>query len=104
MDLNHRRHKPADLQSALVDHLSTPPNVQSWREESNLQPSDYKSLALPLSHASESKGELYMQGVVFVKGFFGGVQKNQRFKQLYALRTGCERSNSLKKETYKLGW
>ena len=61
---------PADLQSALVDHLSTPPDLWSWREESNLQPGDYKSPALPLSHASKGRGELYMLASYFVKGFY----------------------------------
>ena len=62
-DSNLRRHQPTDLQSALVDRLSTSPRLShlwSWREESNLQPGDYKSPALPLSHASRRKGELYM--------------------------------------------
>ncbi len=31
----------------------------SWRKESNLQPADYKSAALPLSHASETESLLY---------------------------------------------
>src|SRR3990172_2185648 len=50
-DLNLRRRTPADLQSAPFGHSGTPP-LHRWsrREESNLQPSDYKSEALPLSY------------------------------------------------------
>ena len=29
--------------------------IWSWRKESNLQPADYKSAALPLSHASKRR-------------------------------------------------
>ena len=42
----------ADLQSAPFDRSGTQPQW-SWRKESNLQPADYKSAALPLSHASK---------------------------------------------------
>ena len=41
----------ADLQSAPFDRSGTQP-LWSWRKESNLQPADYKSAALPLSHSS----------------------------------------------------
>ena len=37
---------PADLQSDPFDHSGTSPN--SWREELNPQPTDYKSVALPI--------------------------------------------------------
>ena len=40
-----------DLQSAPFGHSGIPP-YWSWRSESNQQPADYKSAALPLSHAS----------------------------------------------------
>ena len=40
-----------DLQSAPFGRSGNLP-YWSWREESNLQPADYKSAALPLSHAS----------------------------------------------------
>ena len=56
-DSNLRRHKPADLQSAPVGHLGTPPNFvraagrlrmkESRRRDSNSRPPDYKSGALP---------------------------------------------------------
>ncbi len=45
-DLNLRRRKPADLQSALVDHLSTDP-LWSHLGGSNPGPSVYKTGALP---------------------------------------------------------
>ena len=41
-----------DLQSAPFGHSGIPPQNWSWRSESNQQPADYKSAALPLSHAS----------------------------------------------------
>ncbi len=48
-DLNLRRLTPADLQSAPFGHLGTPPIlVWSWRWDSNPQPADYKSAALPI--------------------------------------------------------
>ncbi len=46
--------EPADLQSAPFSHSGTPPFTRdktlfwSWREESNPQPADYKSAALPI--------------------------------------------------------
>ena len=47
---------PADLQSAAFNHSATPASEKSarwsWRWESNPQPADYKSAALPLSYAS----------------------------------------------------
>ena len=49
---------PADLQSAAFSHSATPaPRFRvgrrwSWRRDSNPQPADYKSAALPLSYAS----------------------------------------------------
>ena len=42
-----------DLQSAPFGHSGIPPQRWSWRSESNQQPADYKSAALPLSHASK---------------------------------------------------
>ncbi len=53
-DSNLRSASAADLQSALVDHLSTCPKIyhqisldKSRREASNPRPADYKSAALP---------------------------------------------------------
>ena len=47
-DSNPRSETATDLQSVLVDHLSTCPNLKkSWREASNPRPADYKSAALP---------------------------------------------------------
>ena len=46
---------PLSTRPPLRRHLSTPFHkygVLSWREESNPQPADYKSAALPLSYAS----------------------------------------------------
>ena len=48
-----------DLQSAPFGHSGIPPYMKlwytswSWWRESNPQPADYKSAALPLSHTSE---------------------------------------------------
>ena len=41
-----------DLQSAPFGHSGIPPQYWSWWSESNQQPADYKSAALPLSHTS----------------------------------------------------
>ena len=41
-----------DLQSAPFGHSGIPRNDWSWWRESNPQPADYKSAALPLSHTS----------------------------------------------------
>ena len=37
--------------------MTTATHFWSWRQELNLQPADYKSAALPLSHASIGCGE-----------------------------------------------
>ena len=42
-----------DLQSAPFGHSGIPRHYWSWWRESNPQPADYKSAALPLSHTSE---------------------------------------------------
>jgi hypothetical protein len=57
-DSNLRRREPADLQSAPVGRLGTPPRLirrmpaslswQSRRRDLNSQPADYKSAALPI--------------------------------------------------------
>ena len=50
-----------DLQSVPFGHSGIPPQILfkwSWRRESNSQPADYKSAALPLSHTSESLKKL----------------------------------------------
>ena len=54
-------HSGIPRRNSCTSYYSThPPNVQcifwSWRRESNPQPADYKSAALPLSHASVSTG------------------------------------------------
>ena len=41
-----------DLQSAPFGHSGIPRDYWSWWRESNPQPADYKSAALPLSHTS----------------------------------------------------
>ena len=51
MDSNHRTRMGADLQSAAFDHFANPPRCKStWcrREDLNPQPTDYKSVALPI--------------------------------------------------------
>ena len=51
VDSNHRRLKPTDLQSAPFDRSGTSPDLcrsWSWRWDSNPQPADYKSAALPI--------------------------------------------------------
>ena len=49
-----------DLQSAPFGHSGIPRSLLwSWRRESNPQPADYKSAALPLSHASMLFGGRY---------------------------------------------
>src|SRR5208282_4877876 len=59
-DSNLRRHKPADLQSAPFGHSGTSPpkgnraDQSRWRE-SNSQPPDYKSGALPLSYIGKRR-------------------------------------------------
>ncbi len=47
MDSNHRTRKGADLQSDAFGHFANPPE---WcrREDLNPQPTDYKSVALPV--------------------------------------------------------
>ena len=45
--------EPTDLQSVPFGHSGTLPKIKwSWWSESNQQPADYKSAALPLSHTS----------------------------------------------------
>ncbi len=46
VDSNHRRLTPADLQSAPFSHSGITPQW-SCSQESNLRPTDYKSVALP---------------------------------------------------------
>ncbi len=51
MDSNHRRYKPADLQSAPFGHSGNSPtflktSAQSRWRDSNPRPADYKSAAL----------------------------------------------------------
>src|SRR5574344_1409093 len=58
MDLNHRSLTTTDLQSVPFGHSGTPPLYDrqselcrycwSWRWDSNPQPADYKSAALPV--------------------------------------------------------
>ena len=49
--MNLRRRMPTDLQSVPFGHSGTPPHAYcqwSWRWDSNPQPADYKSAALPI--------------------------------------------------------
>ena len=52
MDSNHRTRKRTDLQSAAFGHFAKPPHYKTmrWcrREDLNPQPTDYKSVALPI--------------------------------------------------------
>ena len=96
---------PADLQSAPFDRSGTSPrlflgpqlrgpshkitttqsqNIWSWRWESNPQPADYKSAALPLSYASESDHYKLIytknQGKIYkLSFFFGGGTLSTKF-------------------------
>ena len=70
MDLNHRRHKPADLQSApfgrsgiLPEGLVTVTIAPSWRWDSNPRPPDYKSGALPVELRQLKKAQTYKRTV-----------------------------------------
>ena len=45
-----------------TEETRNPLNLQSWRRESNPQPADYKSAALPLSYASKVLQMLVPQG------------------------------------------
>ncbi len=47
VDSNHRKLTLADLQSAPFGHSGTTPFKWSCSQESNLRPTDYKSVALP---------------------------------------------------------
>ena len=49
--------EPADLQSAPVDRLGTPPEIDEWCRlpESNWRPTDYKSVALPTELSRHTK-------------------------------------------------
>src|SRR5208282_1562194 len=65
-DSNLRRHKPADLQSAPFGHSGTSPQLNKSHQQAkpmasrpsrwpelNWQPTDYKSVALPLSYIGQ---------------------------------------------------
>ena len=45
-----------DLQSAPFSHSGTFPYYWSWRSESNQQPADYKSAALPIELRQQMNG------------------------------------------------
>lgn len=71
MDSNHGRRKPADLQSALVGHLSnSPKNTKklvltlflkcikwSWLRDLNPRPSAYKADALPTELSQQNRAK-----------------------------------------------
>ena len=65
----------ADLQSAAFSHFATPPTIWCRREDLNPQPTDYKSVALPI--------ELHRQE------WWLGTESNRRHKdfQSFALPT-----------------
>ena len=48
MDSNHRTRQRTDLQSAAFGHFAKPPWNWCRREDLNPQPTDYKSVALPI--------------------------------------------------------
>ncbi len=100
-DLNLRRHPPADLQSAPFGHLGTPPVSEwSWRWDSNPQPADYKSAALPIELRQRRKKtylvlkqnarqKIHEKKICFNRGL---KQKNtmfSRFKDQTASPTGA---------------
>ena len=51
---------PADLQSAPFGHSGIHP-YKSRQSESNQQPIDYKSIALPLSHVGKTMGPIGLE-------------------------------------------
>ncbi len=69
MDSNHRTRKGADLQSDAFGHFANPPQ---WcrREDLNPQPTDYKSVALPI--------ELHRQKNIHLKVARDGIEPPTR--------------------------
>ena len=81
-DLNLRRHPPADLQSAPFGHLGTPPQTEwSWRWDSNPQPADYKSAALPIELRQRRKKTYIVFRENARKKFQKKICFNHRLKQ-----------------------
>ena len=86
VDSDHRSECTTDLQSAPFGRSGNPPycgsrfvTLWSWWSESNQQPADYKSAALPLSHTSElficepyslSQREYYITRDLICQAFF----------------------------------
>ena len=63
VDSNHRKLTLADLQSAPFGHSGTTPFKWSCSQESNLRPTDYKSVALP----TELEQLLHQRKIVSLK-------------------------------------
>ena len=53
----------ADLQSAAFSHFATPPQVRKWcrPEDLNPQPTDYKSVALPIELGRQNESNLQIK-------------------------------------------
>ena len=107
MDSNHRRHKPADLQSAPFGHsgnfpyvlpplLARPSVVVSRWRDSNPRPPDYKSSALPTElHRHFNRSECKSRykkciGKIFCDNF------SKIFRQRTAIRTAASRTTEAK--------
>ena len=107
MDSNHRRHKPADLQSAPFGHsgnfpyvlpplLARPSVVVSRWRDSNPRPPDYKSSALPTElHRHFNRSECTSRykkciGKIFCDNF------SKIFRQRTAIRTAASRTTEAK--------
>ena len=74
-----------DLQSAPFGHSGTYPYLWSWLLESNQQPADYKSAALPVELSQHSK-TIYM-----LKTYWWlGVELNRRHRDFQSLALPTE--------------
>ncbi len=81
MDSNHRTRKGTDLQSAAFGHFANPPK---WcrREDLNPQPTDYKSVALPVE----------LQRHIQLKWWFG-TESNRRHEDFQSSALPTELPN-----------
>ncbi len=69
MDSNHRRRQPTDLQSAPFSHSGISP-IESRRWDSNPQPADYKSAALPIELLRRINNSFYTVPRFTVRGLY----------------------------------
>ena len=80
MDSDHRSQVTTDLQSVPFGRSGTYPYMWSWRLESNPQPADYKSAALPI--------ELHQQ--IFLKKWCLRAESNHRHRDFQSLALPTE--------------